>query len=96
MMEVPYGKSVQKWPGYSLGNGEYVIRYIPKKAETLNYRFTSKIPELNNLEGSIVINILWPGKKHDTDYLFGNNWYSDKSDEGLYDGKLQGDKTVLK
>ena len=96
ILEVPYGKSVQKWPGYYLGKGEYVIRYIPKKAEILNYLFTSQIPELDGLKGSIVISNYWPGEKHDTDYLLGNNWYSDKSDKDLYDGKLQGGKTILK
>ncbi len=95
-MEVPYGKSVQKWPGYYLGNGDYVIRYIPKKAETLNYKFTSEIQELNGLEGSIVIENRWPGEKHESDYLLGNNWYSDKSDKSFYDGKLQGGKTIQK
>lgn len=95
-MEVPYGKSVQKWPGYYLANGEYVIRYIPKKAETLNYKFTSTIPELNGKEGHLVVTNLWPGNRHSSDYSLGNNWYSDKSDKALYDGKLQGGKTVLK
>jgi len=66
-MEVPYGQSAQKWPGYYLGNGDYVIRYIPKKAETIIYHFTSVIPEINGLEGSIVVDNLWPGKKHPTD-----------------------------
>lgn len=96
MMEVPYGKSVQKWPGYYLGGGEFVIRYIPKKAETLNYKFTSKIPELDGKEGCIVIDNYWPGKKHESDYILGNNWYSDKSDKDLYDGKLQGGITIQK
>lgn len=95
-MEVPYGKNVQKWPGYYLGNGEYVIRYIPKKAETLKYKFTSKIPELNGKEGAIVVTNTWPGKKHATDYVLGKNWYSDLSDPSQYDGKLQGGKTLRK
>ena len=54
-MEVPYGKSVQKWPGYYLGNGDYAIRYIPKKAEIVRFRFTSYLPEIDGLEGSIVV-----------------------------------------
>ena len=95
-MEVPYGNSVQKWPGYYLGNGEYVIRYIPKKAETLHYTFTSRIPELNGKVGSVVVNNLWPGKKYESDYMLGDNWYSDKSDKDLYDGNLQGGKTIQK
>ena len=95
-MEIPYGESIQKWPGYYLGNGEYAIRYIPKKAETLNYNITSVIPELNGLQGSIVVTNSWPGKKHPTDYPLGNQWYSDKSDIYLYDGKIQGGKTISK
>lgn len=95
-MEVPYGKSVQKWPGYYVGNGEYVIRYIPKKAEILNYTFNSEIKEINSLKGSIVVKNSWPGKEHETDYILGNNWYTDKSDPKLYDGKLQGAKTIKK
>lgn len=95
-MEVPYGETVQTWPGYYRGNGDYVIRYIPKKAETLTYRFTSKIPELNGKEGAIEVTNCWPGEKHDSDYKLGKNWYSDKADPALYDGKLQGGKTVQK
>ncbi len=95
-MEVPYGKSVQKWAGYYLGDGDYTIRYIPKKAEIVKYRFTSSIAEINGLEGSIVVDNLWPGKKHPTDYKLGQNWYTDRSDPELYDGILQGAKTVLK
>lgn len=46
-MEVPYGKTIQKWPGYYIGNDVYAIRYIPKKAEVLNYKLSSDIPEIN-------------------------------------------------
>jgi len=95
-MEIPYGKSVQKWPGYYLGNGDYVIRYIPKKAETLKYSFTSPISDINGLEGSIVVDNLWPGKAYPTDYPLGDHWYTDRSDKDLYDGKIQGGKTILK
>ncbi|HPR62134.1 MAG TPA: hypothetical protein PLF35_14360, partial [Prolixibacteraceae bacterium] len=64
--------------------------------ETLHYIFTSQITDLNNITGSIVIDNYWPGKKHDTDYPLGGNWYSDKAAPDLYDGKIQGGKTVLK
>lgn len=95
-MEVLFGRSTQTWPGYYLGDGNYVIRYIPKKAETLTYCFTSEIQEINGLEGTIVVDNLWPGKKHPASYELGENWYSDKSDKDLYDGKIQGGKTILK
>lgn len=95
-MDVPYGKSVQKWPGYYLGNGDYAIRYIPKKAEVVKYSLTSHVSEINGIKGEIVVDNLWPGKKHSTDYPLGNNWYTDKPDHDLYDGKIQGGKTILK
>jgi hypothetical protein len=95
-MEVPYGKSKQIWPGYYLGNGNYSIRYSPKQAEILSYNFTSEIPEFPKGNGKLVVSNLWPGTPNETDYLLGPNWYSDSSDKNLYDGKLQGGKTILK
>lgn len=95
-MEIPYGNSSQIWPGYYNGNGEYVIRYIPKKAEVLNYKFNSEIKEIDSLQGSIVIDNSWPGKESNSDYQLGNNWYTDKSGEEFYDGVLQGAKTIKK
>lgn len=95
-METTYNNNVQKWPGYYLGNGEYSIKYAPKKAEILSYKFTSDIPNFPIQEGKLVVENLWPGKKHSTDYKLGNNWYTDKSDPNLYDGKIQGGKTILK
>ncbi len=95
-MEVPYQNSKQIWPGYYLGNGKYALRYSPKQAEVLRYRFTSEIPGFPNGEGELVVSNLWPGKPNETDYPLGPNWYSDSSDPQLYDGKLQGGKTILK
>lgn len=95
-MEVPYKDNVQKWPGYSLGKGHYAIKYAPKQAEILNHRFTSGIPELNDLAGKLVVSNLWPGKRHKTDYPLGANWYTDKADPSLFDGKIQGGKTISK
>lgn len=95
-LEVPYGKETQKWPGYYLGNGDYAIRYIPKKAEILRYKFSSGIAELNGLEGKLVVANNWPGKRHLSDYQLGTNWYTDKPEPELYDGKIQGGKTIQK
>lgn len=95
-MDVSFGKSTQRWPGFYLGSGDYAIRYIPKKAETLTYSFSSDISEIDGLEGKIVVDNSWPGKRHPTAYPLGNNWYSDRSDLDLYDGKIQGGKTIQK
>jgi len=95
-METPYKNDVQKFQSYYLGNGRYVIKYAPKQAEILSYRFTSDIPGFAVQEGVLVVDNLWPGKNHNTDYKLGANWYTDKADPNLYDGKIQGGKTILK
>lgn len=95
-METTLKGKVQKWPGYYLGNGEYAIKYVPKQAETLHYKFVSNMPDFPVQEGTLIVENLWPGKKHNTDYKLGDNWYTDKSDPNLYDGKIQGGKTILK
>lgn len=95
-METTYKGKVQKWSGYYLGNGNYAIKYVPKQAEVLNYSFTSHIPGFPVQQGVLVVENLWPGKQHTTDYRLGANWYTDKSAPDLYDGKIQGGKTILK
>lgn len=85
----------KKWPGYYIGKGEFAIRYAPKQAEILSYRFAFDIPDLAFPDGKLVVNNLWPGKKHKADYKLGANWYTDKTDPSLYDGKIQGGKTIL-
>lgn len=95
-METPYKNTTQKWAGYYLGNGQYAIKYAPKQAEVLSYKFTSDIPNFPKQEGKLVVENLWPGKTHATDYKLGPNWYSDKSDPRLYDGKIQGGRTISK
>ncbi len=95
-METFYKNAVQKWPGYYFGNGQYAVRYSPKQAEVLSYRFISGIPGFAIREGKLVVDNTWPGKQHRTDYILGNTWYTDKSDPALYDGKIQGGKTTAK
>lgn len=95
-METTYKNTVQKWAGYYLGNGEYGLKYIPKQAEIVNYRFTSSVVDFPSQQGKLVVINRWPGKPNPSDYLLGSNWYTDKSDPSLYDGKIQGGKTVSK
>lgn len=95
-METPYKNSVQKWPGYYLGGGRYSLKYVPKQAEVLKYTFASGIAGFPVQQGSLVVDNRWPGKRNDTDYKVGANWYTDRSDPQLYDGKIQGGKTVSK
>lgn len=95
-METPYKNTTQKWAGYYLGNGQYAIKYAPKQAEVLSYKFTSDIPDFPKQEGKLMVDNLWPGKPHATEYELGANWYSDKADPRLYDGKIQGGQTISK
>ncbi len=86
----------QKWPGFYLGNGDYAIKYCPKQTETLTYKITSPISGFPEQSGQLVVDNVWPGKPRSTDYKLGANWYTDKSNPELFDGKWQGGKTVLK
>jgi hypothetical protein len=95
-METPYKNTVQKWAGFYLGSGRYSLKYVPKQAEIVSYKFTSTIPGFKEQEGKLVVSNLWPGKERVSDYQPGVNWYSDKTDPELYDGKIQGGKTVSK
>jgi hypothetical protein len=95
-LNVKAGIGEQKWPGYYLGNGDYVVRYAPKQAETLSYSITSSVPGLPTQTGQLVVDNWWPGKPRNTDYSLGAHWYTDRSDPQLYDGKIQGGITVKK
>lgn len=95
-METTYKNVVQKWPGYYLGNGVYGLKYVPKQAEVLGYNFSSDIKGFSLPQGKLVVTNLWPGKHNATDYKLGDNWYTDKSDPQLYDGKIQGGKTIAR
>lgn len=86
----------QKWPGYYLGDGRYVILYIPKQTETLTYTITSAIPGFPQQEGKLVVNNVWPGKQEVDDFKLGPNWFTDKTDPSLFIGNQQGAKTVFK
>ncbi|KAF2515672.1 nucleoside hydrolase-like domain-containing protein [Flavobacterium foetidum] len=86
----------QKWDGFYQGNGNYVVRYSPKRTEKLTYKITSSIPGFETQDGTFFVSNLWPGKHNPTDYNLGKNWYTDRQNPELFDGIWQGGKTVLK
>lgn len=86
----------QTWPGYYLGKGNYAIMYSPKQTETLTYTIQSKISDFPQLSGQLVVNNVWPGKQQPSDFRLSPNWYTDRADPTLFDGRQQGGKTVLK
>lgn len=86
----------QKWYGFYLGDGNYAIKYAPKRSEILSYKITSSIPGFPEQSGEFVVDNIWPGKSRSTDYKLGADWYTDRSDPELFDGTWQGARTVLK
>lgn len=86
----------QEWAGIYLGNGKYAIRYAPKQAGLLHYTITSDVPGFHAQSGELIVDNRWPGHPRSTDFKLGPNWYTDRSDAKLYDGKWQGAETVLK
>lgn len=95
-LSVKAGMGVQKWPGYYLGSGKYVVRYAPKQAEEISYEITSKIKKFPAIKGQLVVKNTWPGSASFFDYELGDNWFTDKSAPEFFDGQWQGAKTVLK
>lgn len=86
----------QTWNGYYMGNGEYVVRHSTYTLGTHPYVIKSDIPDFSVFEGEITISNEWPGIKRDTDYKLGENWYTDRSDEDLFERNYHGYKSVSK
>lgn len=86
----------QQWTGYYLGKGTYVLRYCPKAPAKLTYTISSDIKQLDGMKGCFVVDDIWPGKPSKDDYKLGSNWYSDKKDHNLFEGKWQGAKSQRK
>lgn len=63
----------QKWDGFYLGNGNYVVRYSPKRTETVTYKVTSGIPGFNEQSGTFFVDNIWPGKHRKTNFKLGSN-----------------------
>ena len=61
----------QKWEGYYMGNGDYVVRHSTYYLGTLSYTIVSDIPGFPNQEGAVTVENDWPGRRHDTDYKVG-------------------------
>ncbi len=86
----------QVWNGYYLGDGDYAIKHSTYYTGTLPYKITSHLPDFPQYEAEITVENKWPGRKFDSDYKVGDNWYSDKEDPNLFMKNHQGAQTVLK
>ncbi len=86
----------QDWDGVYIGDGKYAVRYSPKQPAVLTYHVSSDINELDGQSGVLVVSELWPGPKTPDGIQLGPNWYSDRRDPDLFEGKWQGSKTISK
>lgn len=86
----------QKWDGYYLGKGNYVVRHSTYYLGTLPYTIESDIPGFPRQQGEITIENIWPGKHRSSDYKVGANWFTDKSDIRYFWQNLQGAQTVYR
>lgn len=86
----------QKWDGYYVGKGKYVVKFSTYKIGTLPYTITSTLPGFKAQEGAITIDNLWPGKPHKTDYRLGDNWFTDHQEPSLFWHNCQGAMTQQK
>ncbi len=95
-LSVQSGMGVQKWTGYYLGDGNYAVRYAPKKAEILKYQITSDLKGFKSRSGQLVVKNVWPGYPGSSSYALGNHWFTDRGAADLFVGEWQGAKTVSK
>lgn len=80
----------QKWDGYYVGKGRYVVKFSTYKTGTLPYTITSMLAGFELKEGAVTLSRLWPGKANKTDWMLGDNWYSDRQEDSLFWNKCQG------
>lgn len=86
----------QDWRGYYLGDGDYMVRYSTYKTGTQPYTITSDIEGFPEQNGFITIDNTFPGKRRDTDYAVGAQWWSDRRDPALFHDGNQGAATIFK
>ncbi len=86
----------QDWDGVYIGDGKYAVRYSPKQPAVLDYKVSSDIKELDGQAGKLVVSEIWPGPATPDGIKLGPNWYSDRQNPELFDGKWQGSKTIGK
>ncbi|NPD91655.1 DUF1593 domain-containing protein [Prevotella sp. PMUR] len=86
----------QKWQGYYMGDGNYMVKYSTYKVGTQPYTITSDIKGFPQQQGFITIENVFPGKHRSTDYRTGAQWYSDKVAPELFYDNNQGAMTVYK
>ena len=67
----------QQWKGYYKGNGLYVLRHSTYYTGTLDYTITSSIEGFAPIKGQITVENTWDVVPKATDYIVGNQWWTD-------------------
>lgn len=67
----------QKWKGYYKGNGLYVIRHSTYYTGILSYSITSTVDGFKPINGEITIENTWNITPKNTDFMLGNQWFTD-------------------
>lgn len=67
----------QQWKGYYKGDGLYVLRHSTYYTGTLSYTITSTIEGFAPIEGEITVENTWDVAPQETDYIVGENWWTD-------------------
>jgi len=84
----------QEWKGFYIGKGRYMVRYCPKAPAKLDYTIRSDIKGFKLRQGTFVVYNKWPGNVSKSDFVLGKDWYSDKTDQTLFEKGWQGAKTI--
>ena len=80
--------------GYYAGNGEFIMRFVPKAPMLVEFTIDSDYPELNGRSGAFLVTDGWPGAQTPDSYVLGDHWYTDRNDPELYEHGWQGYRTV--
>ncbi len=67
----------QQWKGYYKGNGLYVLRHSTYYTGTLDYTITSTVKGFKPIKGQITVENTWNTASKSTDWLVGNQWWTD-------------------
>lgn len=86
----------QTWPGYYVGDGEYVVRHSTYALGTLPYEVRWHVAGGEDAAGEITIANDWPGPRTADDYPLGNTWWTDPSEAAAMWHNLHGAATVYK
>ena len=82
----------QDWSGYSLGGGDYCVRYAPKAPGRVPYTIDGAVVS----QGEFTVENVWPGAPHPDDWVVGEQWWTDVQDSEEFERLNQGARTIAR